>query len=124
ALATALAVMLLLLFGPVRSAHAASANIVISQIYGGGGNTGAMYRNDFIELFNRGAVPIDVTGWSVQYGSSTGSSWQATPLSGVIQPGHYFLVQEAIGAGGSVSLPAPDAFGNLAMSGTTGRVAL
>lgn len=123
-LATAFAVVLFLLLGPVRSAHAASASIVISQVYGGGGNAGAMYRNDFIELFNRGAVPVDVSGWSVQYASSTGSSWQATPLSGVIQPGHYYLVQEAVGAGGTVSLPPPDATGSLAMSGTSGKVAL
>lgn len=45
--------------------HAPSPNIVISQVYGGGGNSGATYRNDFIELFNRGSTPVDVTGWSV-----------------------------------------------------------
>ena len=28
--------------------------VVISQIYGGGGNAGASLKNDFIELFNRG----------------------------------------------------------------------
>src|SRR5207249_4835668 len=27
-------------------------HIVISQVYGGGGNSGAAYKNDFIELFN------------------------------------------------------------------------
>jgi uncharacterized protein len=32
------------------SAQAVSTSIVISQIYGGGGNTGAVYTNDFIEL--------------------------------------------------------------------------
>ncbi|MEQ1530867.1 MAG: hypothetical protein ABL925_16240, partial [Methylococcales bacterium] len=38
----------------VSAAYAVSPNIVISQVYGGGGNTGATYKNDFIELFNRG----------------------------------------------------------------------
>mgnify|MGYP001132758686 CR=1 FL=1 len=47
--------------------YASSPNIVISQVYGGGGNTGATYKNDFIELFNRGAAAVDVTGWTIQY---------------------------------------------------------
>jgi uncharacterized protein len=123
-LATAFAVSLCVLLGAARSAHATSASIVISQVYGGGGNAGALYKNDFIELFNRGAVPINVSGWSVQYASSTGTSWQLTSLSGTIQPGHYFLVQEAVGAAGTVSLPTPDASGVIAMSSTAGKVAL
>src|SRR5215213_2411048 len=35
-------------------AQAVSTSIVISQVYGGGGNSGATYQNDFVELFNRG----------------------------------------------------------------------
>ena len=54
--------------------HAASPNIVISQIYGGGGNSGATIRNDFIELFNRGASPINVSGWTVQYAAASGTT--------------------------------------------------
>src|SRR5204863_5445498 len=30
--------------------------VVISQIFGGGGNSGAPYKNDLIELFNRGTT--------------------------------------------------------------------
>src|ERR1019366_7627129 len=51
-----------------------SADIVISQVYGGGGNSSAQYQNDFIELFNRGTSAVSITGWSVQYASATGSS--------------------------------------------------
>ena len=72
-----------------------SADLVVSQVYGGGGNSGSKYKNDFIEIFNRGTVAVSVSGWSVQYASATGSSWSVTPLSGTIQPGHYYLVQEA-----------------------------
>ena len=50
--------------------HALSADIVISQVYGGGGNSGATYTHDFIELFNRGTAPVSLSGWSVQYSSS------------------------------------------------------
>lgn len=77
---------------------AQSPNIVISQVYGGGGNSGATLRNDFVELFNRGNTAVTITGWSVQYASASGSNWDATLLGGVIQPGQYYLIQEAQGA--------------------------
>ena len=60
---------------------AAGTNLVIVEAYGGGGNTGATYKNDFIGLFNRGTTPVDVTGWSVQYASATGTSWTGDALN-------------------------------------------
>jgi len=97
---------------------------VVSQVYGGGGNSGATYKNDFIELYNPGTTAVAVGGWSVQYASSTGTSWQVTTLTGTIQPGAYYLVQEAAGTGGTTALPTPDAAGGIAMSATAGKVAL
>lgn len=109
----------------LQPVNALSPDIVISQVYGGGGNAGATYRNDFIELFNRGTTPVSLTGMSVQYTSATGTgNFAATPISGSLAPGQYFLVQEAAGTGGTTSLPTPDAIGTLAMSATGGKVAL
>jgi predicted extracellular nuclease len=105
-------------------AAASSPDIVISQVYGGGGNAGATIKNDFIELYNRGSATVNVTGWSVQYGASGGTTWQVTNIAGVIAPGKYYLIQESQGAGGTVNLPAPNAFGTIAMSATAGKVAL
>jgi predicted extracellular nuclease len=105
-------------------ASAASPDIVISQVYGGGGNAGATYTHDFIELFNRGTTDVPVTGWSVQYGSSGGTTWATTALSGTIGAGKYYLVREAQGAGGTTPLPDFDASGNIAMSAMAGKVAL
>ena len=101
-----------------------SPDIKISQVYGGGGNAGADYRNDFIELFNRSAADVSVAGWSVQYASSTGATWQVTPLSGSVPAGKHYLIQEAAGAGGTLFLPDPDATGTIPMSATAGKVAL
>ena len=103
---------------------APAADVVISQVYGGGGNSGAELKNDFIELRNRELFDISVAGWTVQYTSAAGSAWAATALNGTIPAGGYYLVQEAAGSGGSLSLPAPDAAGNIAMSATSGKVAL
>jgi predicted extracellular nuclease len=122
ALLSVTAVTLALLTSP--SSQAVSPDIVISQVYGGGGNAGAVLRNDFIELYNRGPVPITVTGWTVQYASSAGTTWQSTPLTGTIAPGAYYLVQEGQGTGGTANLPTPDAAGTINMSGTAGKVAL
>ena len=116
--------LLALCFVFVPAAFAISPNIVISQVYGGGGNSGATIKNDFIELYNRGNVSVSVAGWSVQYAASGGTTWQVTNLSGSIAPGKYYLVQEAAGTGGTVNLPTPDATGAIAMSATGGKVAL
>lgn len=105
-------------------ASAASPDVVISQVYGGGGNSGATLTNDYIELQNRGSSPVDVSGWSVQYASAAGATWQTTPLSGTIAPGARYLVAEAAGSGGTTPLPTPDATGSIPMSATAGKVAL
>ncbi len=104
-------------------AYAVSADVTVSQVYGGGGNTGAPYNHDFIELYNHGTAAVTVTGWTVQYASATGSSWSTTALSGSIAPGHHYLVQESAGTVGA-ALPTPDASGTIAMSATAGKVAL
>lgn len=101
-----------------------SQNVVISEIYGGGGNTGSTLRNDFIELYNPTTSAISLTGWSVQYASATGTTWQVTNLSGSIASRGFYLVQQAQGAGGSTNLPTPDATGTIAMAATAGKVAL
>ncbi len=103
------------------------AAVMISQVYGGGGNSGAPLGNDFVELHNSGSAAVDVSGWSVQYASASGSTWgggQLTVLAGSIPAGGYYLVQLAAGANAPAPLPAPDAVGSTAMSGSSGKVAL
>ena len=99
-------------------------SVVISQVYGGGGNSGATYKNDFIELYNNGTSSVDLSSYAVQYTSAAGSSWSETLLTGSIAPGHHYLIQEAAGSGGTQNLPTPEAIGTIAMSATAGKVAL
>jgi uncharacterized protein len=107
------------------SASAASSGLVINEVYGGGGNSGATFTNDFVELANRSGSAISVDGDSVQYHSSgTTGSWQVTTLSGSVPAGGTYLVQESQGTGGTTPLPTPDATGTIAMSATAGTVAL
>ena len=113
------------------AAGSAQAQVVISQVYGGGGNSGARYKSDFIELHNNDASAVSLNGWSVQYQSATGTgNWTVTPLTGSIAPGGYFLIKEADGTGGTDPLPTPDVIpappngSPIAMSGSTAKVAL
>jgi DNA/RNA endonuclease G (NUC1) len=102
----------------------AISDVVISQVYGGGGNSGAPLTNDYIELFNRGTTTASLDGWSVQQASASGSSWKVTPLSGSIAPGHYYLIQEAAGAGSPAPLPTPDAIGSIPIGASSAKVVL
>ncbi|HEY4207399.1 MAG TPA: choice-of-anchor J domain-containing protein [Puia sp.] len=103
---------------------APSARVVINQVYGGGGNSGSVFTNDFIELFNDDDTTVNLNGWSVQYASATGASWQVTPLTGTIPPHGYYLVEESAGSTPSAPLPSPDASGGIAMSATAGKALL
>ena len=111
------------------AAGGANAQVVISQVYGGGGNTGAPLKSDFIELHNNGAssVVVPAGGWSVQYASATGASWTNKtdiPAGTTIPAGGYLLIREAQGAGAQTDPVTFDIVGNIAMSATAGKVAL
>jgi hypothetical protein len=111
------------------SAPTVTSGVVISQVYGAGGNTGATFQNDFVELKNITASPISLAGWSLQYGSSSGNfgstAGNVFPLPSVIlQPGRYYLFAGSGGAVGAAT-PTPDAnSSNFSMSGTAGKVVL
>jgi hypothetical protein len=102
-----------------------ATNLTISQIYGGGGNTGATYRYDFVELFNPTPNAINVTGWSLQYASSTGTSWQIGALNGSIPAYHYYLIQLASGSVATGDfLPLANATNGFNISASQGKLAL
>ncbi|MBI5302527.1 MAG: lamin tail domain-containing protein [Chloroflexi bacterium] len=111
--------------------QALSTNIVISQVYGGGGGSG-YYLYDYVELFNLGTSAASLTGWSLQYGSATGnfgsssSNIYAFPAGTTIQPGRYLLVQLGSAGSSGANLPVtPDLITtNLSMSQASGKVAL
>ena len=111
--------------GPNNCPVPRNSPVVISQFFGSGGNAGAAYQNDYVELYNRSNAPVDVTGWSLQYAAATGSGWDfnKTPLGGPIGPGEYYLVELAGGATG-LPLPPANTSGPINMSGTSGKIAI
>jgi hypothetical protein len=117
-------VLVAVLLVAVPPAAGATSAIVVSQVFAGGGNAGASYTNDFVELFNRGSAAVDVTGWTIQYAAASSTNWQATPLSGSIGPGRYYLVQLASTASVGLPLPTADATGTTNLASTGGKIAL
>ena len=102
-------------------------HMVISQLYGGGGNTSATYTNDFVELHNNSpTLTASMVGCSIQYSSATSSTWAVTSFTtSTVAPGGYFLVKLASGGAVGAALPGnADATGSTNMSGTAGKVAL
>src|SRR6478735_3631630 len=105
-------------------AHGATSNVAVSQVFAGGGNAGATYANDFVELFNRSGSAVDLTGWTVQYASASSTNWQVTVLAGTIAPGRHYLVELASTAAVGSPLPAADATGTTNLASAGGKVAL
>ncbi len=72
----------------------------ISMIYPGGSNAASTYNTKFIELFNPNGVAVAIGGWSIQYGSASGSTGLGTctnctaviPAGATIQPCSYYLI--------------------------------
>src|SRR4029078_1411319 len=90
-------------------AAAASPDVVISQIYGAGGNSGALAANDYVELFNLGPDAAWVDEWSIQSASAAGTSWiNKVDLSGTIPSGGHYLIALSGGTTGT-PLPTPHA---------------
>lgn len=123
---TASFLLVLLCSSAQYSAAHGATNIVISEIYGGGGNSGAAYTHDFVELYNPTGSAVDISGWSVQYASAAGGTWSvnAVGASQSIAAYGYYLIQLATGGANGAALPPPDATGASNLSSTTGKIAL
>ena len=106
------------------AAAAGSTGLVISQVYGGGGMSGASYNADFVELFNRGTVTQSLLGWSLQFAPGGGAGWSVMPLSGTLEPGKHLLVRLGTSGSSGASLPAADMVNTGVNLGTSGKVAI
>ncbi|PRZ09427.1 5'-nucleotidase/hypothetical protein [Isoptericola sp. CG 20/1183] len=111
---------------PAAAVPSSDAVVLVDEVYGGGGNSGAVYDQDFVELYNPGDEPVSLDGWSVQYGSAGGTTWSGqTDLSGEIPAGGSFLVGQSRGNDTDLpDLPTPDAEGSIFLSGSGAEVAL
>lgn len=76
---------------PAVATPSVDAVVLVDEVYGGGGNSGGAFDRDFVELYNPTDEPVSLDGWSVQYGSATGTTWSGqTNLTGQIPAGGSF----------------------------------
>ncbi|MEO7269330.1 MAG: ExeM/NucH family extracellular endonuclease, partial [Knoellia sp.] len=92
------------------AANAVSPNVVISEVYGAGGNAGAVRNADFVELSNPTASSVSLTGKYIHYRAGTGGSGGApAALSGSIPANGKYLIQMGAAGATGAALPTPDA---------------
>ena len=104
-----------------------SPQMVISQVYGGGGTAGAAFQSSFIELFNRGTTAVNLNQWVLAYTTAAGTFDSSTLFvssnSIPVQPGQYVLVR--VGPVGANGQPVTGDFsGGIDPLGTAGKVLL
>ena len=111
---------------PRASASTAGTGVVISEVSGAGGNTGAAYDHDYVELFNPTNAAVSLAGMSVQYRSATGTGNPSgvTVLTGSIGAKSYYLVAEGSGGATGAPLPTANVTGAFNMSASAGTVFL
>lgn len=98
------------LIGLVSIAAFSNAQIVINEVYTGGGLLGAAITNDFIELKNIGSSTASLNGATIQYASSSGAFTQYNNLPNItLTPGQTYLIQQGSdGLGGLINLLNPN----------------
>lgn len=120
-LALLLALFMVMACVPVHLFAATPQDVVLYEAYGGGGNSGAELKNDYIVLKNISDKPVDLTGRKVGYFSAkknVGAAPASTAeLSGTLPAGGYYVIKGAVGDGGNKELPRFDMEANIALSG-------
>lgn len=103
--------------GLVSIAAFSNAQIVINEIYTGGGILGATLTNDFIELKNIGSSTSTLTGATIQYGPASGAFTQYHTLPNItLAPGQTYLIQEGSDGGGILNLVNPNLVVNVVLN--------
>ena len=103
--------------GLVSMTAFSNAQIVINEVYTGGGLLGATLTNDFIELKNIGNSTATLTGATIQYGSATGAFTQYHTLPTItLPPGQTYLIQEGGDGGGLINLINPNLVVNVVLN--------
>ena len=98
------------ILGLTAIATMSNAQIVISEVYGGGGGSTAVYMNDFVELVNLGSSAATLSGANLQYASATGTFNSYAPLPSItLNPGQKFLIEMVPATANTVGAALPTA---------------
>jgi len=105
------------LVGLVSTFALSNAQIVINEIYTGGGILTALLANDFIELKNIGSTTQTLTGATIQYGPLSGQFTQYHTLPTItLGAGQTYLIQQASDGLGGINLLNPNLIVNVVLN--------
>src|SRR6185436_5958328 len=100
----------------------------ISQVYTRGGEAGATYQNDFIEVFNASSSNIDINGWTLIVDTFEGSTNQKIGAtfntSFVIAPGTHLLFRFNGNGSNGQTTPGEFPITNIGLGSTSGTLTL
>jgi hypothetical protein len=107
----------------------ASSSLRISQIYTRGGEAGATYQNDFVEIFNAGTSAVDINGWAMVVISFEGATQQSIGArfnsSFSVPPGMHLLFR--FNGNGTAGQPVPGEYPiitDISLGSTSGQIML
>lgn len=99
--------------------------VVLAEVYGGGGEQGSHWTNDYILLFNPTESNVELSTWAVQYAMFHSSNWHSINLNGSIASGGYYFIQLGGGGAGRSPLPfTPNVVSNININKIKGKIAL
>lgn len=117
--------VLLLIFIQNHLNSQVATYIVLAEVYGGGGEQGSFWMNDYTLLYNPTETMIDLSNWSVQYAVFQSSDWSVVNLNGFINAGEYYFIQFGGDGAGRLPLPfTPDVISNINLNKIKGKIAL
>lgn len=107
------------------SVHADVADVRIVEANGGGGLSGATYKNDYVVLFNNSTTTANLSGTSLQYASAIGGTWQSlfNNPTFTIPANSFCLIQMASGGAVGATLPTPDLTSAVNIATAAGKLA-
>jgi len=129
--------LIMILFGIINAQSI--PKVVISGVYGGGGNSAATYKNDYVELYNTTSTNINLAGYTLYYSPAAGGTNQSVtknntftfPTGAIIEAKGFVLIKASAGTEIKPDWPIPfdyDASGdkgtNFAMAAASGRILL
>ncbi|WP_203335698.1 ExeM/NucH family extracellular endonuclease [Nocardioides limicola] len=119
--------------GTISTAQASpdGTELVISEFYTAGGNSGAVWTHDWLELHNPSQEPISLAGLSLQYAAAgntgaPGSSQVFVLPDDEVPGGGHYLIQLQSGGGNGTALPveADASYSSINMAIANGQIFL
>lgn len=112
----------------VADAIPTAEHVVISEVWGDGGFTGAPFKNSFVELYNPTDEAVSLAGSALAYlpssNNGTIGTTQRTNLTGSIPAKGYYLISGVSLGSAGVALPSPDATTTINWHYQNGTIAL